>query len=58
MRYAQIADELKGRVHSLALFGLGARRFMVGFCMKVIIADTLSPLVDAIFKLPAADACR
>jgi alginate O-acetyltransferase complex protein AlgI len=53
VRYAQIADELKGRRHTLALFGLGARRFMVGFCMKVIIADTLSPLVDAIFKLPA-----
>ena len=53
VRYAQIADELKSRVHSLALFGLGARRFMVGFCMKVIIADTLSPLVDAIFKLQA-----
>ena len=53
VRYAQIADELKGRVHSLALFGLGARRFAVGFCMKVIVADTLSPLVDAIFKLPA-----
>ena len=52
VRYAQIADELKGRVHTLALFGLGARRFMVGFCMKVIIADTLSPLVDSIFKLP------
>ncbi len=53
VRYAQIADELKGRVHSLAMFGLGARRFMIGFCMKVIIADTLSPLVDAIYQLPA-----
>ncbi len=53
VRYAQIADELKGRVHSLALFGLGARRFAIGFCMKVIVADTLSPLVDAIFRLPA-----
>lgn len=53
VRYAQIADELKSRKHSLAIFGMGARRFMVGFCMKVIIADTLSPLVDAIFKLPA-----
>ncbi len=52
VRYAQIADELKARQHTLALFGLGARRFMVGFCMKVIIADTLSPLVDAIFALP------
>lgn len=52
VRYAQIADELRGRAHTLVLFGLGARRFMVGFCMKVIIADTLSPLVDAIFRLP------
>jgi alginate O-acetyltransferase complex protein AlgI len=52
VRYAQIADELKSRRHTLALFGLGARRFMIGFCMKVIIADTLSPLVDAIFALP------
>ena len=53
VRYAQIADELKRRVHSVALFGLGARRFMVGFCMKVIIADTLSPLVASVFHLPA-----
>ena len=53
VRYAQIADELRSRVHSLVLFGLGARRFAVGFCMKVIIADTLSPLVDAIYHLPA-----
>ncbi len=52
VRYAQIKDELRHRSHTLALFGLGARRFMVGFCMKVIIADTLSPMVDAIFHLP------
>jgi alginate O-acetyltransferase complex protein AlgI len=51
VRYAQIAGELKARAHSLAIFGQGARRFMIGFCMKVIIADTLSPLVDAIFAL-------
>ncbi len=53
VRYAQIADELRARTHSMALFGLGARRFAIGFCMKVIVADTLSPLVDAIFRLPA-----
>jgi alginate O-acetyltransferase complex protein AlgI len=53
VRYAQIADELRSRVHSMALFGRGARRFMIGFCMKVIVADTLSPLVDAIYRLPA-----
>ena len=53
VRYAQIAGELRHRTHSMALFGLGGRRFMVGFCMKVIVADTLSPLVDAVFRLPA-----
>lgn len=53
VRYAEIADELKSRDHSLALFGAGARRFMAGFAMKVVLADTLSPLVDAAFALPA-----
>ena len=53
VRYAEIEQELKSREHSLALFGAGARRFMTGFAMKVVIADTLSPLVDAAFALPA-----
>lgn len=59
VRYAEIERELKGREHSLALFGAGARRFMLGFAMKVIVADTLAPLVDAAFALSmpsAADA--
>ncbi|WBV45337.1 MBOAT family protein [Pseudoroseomonas cervicalis] len=53
VRYAEINEDLKHRTHSLAQFGMGARRFMTGFAMKVIIADTLSPMVDAIFRLPA-----
>ncbi len=52
VRYAEIDQELKSRHHSLAQFGAGARRFMAGFAMKVIIADTLAPLVDASFALP------
>ena len=52
VRYAEIEQELKSRHHSLAQFGAGARRFMAGFAMKVIIADTLAPLVDASFALP------
>jgi alginate O-acetyltransferase complex protein AlgI len=51
VRYAEIADELKRREHSLRQFGIGARIFMTGFAMKTIIADTLSPLVDAAFTL-------
>ncbi len=52
VRYAEIEQELKGRTHTLAQFGLGARRFMVGFAMKVGLADTISPVVDAVFALP------
>ena len=33
VRYAEIAGELRIRTHSLAQFGAGARRFMVGFAL-------------------------
>ena len=51
VRYAEISNELKQRHHSLRQFGIGGRSFMIGFAMKVAIADTLSPLVDAAFAL-------
>ncbi|HZH46177.1 MAG TPA: MBOAT family O-acyltransferase [Roseococcus sp.] len=53
VRYAEIADDLRQRSHTIEKFGLGARRFMIGFTMKVMVADTLSPLVDAAFALPS-----
>ncbi|CAH2602383.1 putative alginate O-acetylase AlgI [Rhodovastum atsumiense] len=53
VRYAEIADALKHRTHSLRLFGEGARIAMTGFAMKVVFGDTLSPVVDAAFALPA-----
>ena len=52
VRYAEIEQDLKSRTHSLELFGLGARRFMLGFAAKVLVADTLSPMVEAAFSLP------
>nr|WP_314074223.1 MBOAT family protein [uncultured Roseococcus sp.] len=52
VRYAELQEDLKHRVHTLEKFGLGARRFMIGFCMKVLIADTISPMVDAVYALP------
>jgi alginate O-acetyltransferase complex protein AlgI len=52
VRYAEIADELKSRKQTLQQFGAGARLFMIGFAMKVIFGDTLSPVVDAVFALP------
>jgi len=53
VRYSDIALELAARSFTLAKFGAGARKFMVGFAMKVVLADTLSPVVDAAFALPA-----
>ena len=52
VRYAEIEQDLKSRRHSMELFGLGARRFMIGFTVKVLVADTLSPMVESVFSLP------
>ncbi|MFC2998591.1 MBOAT family O-acyltransferase [Falsiroseomonas tokyonensis] len=56
VRYSDVSSDLRGRKHSLAQFGAGSREFMVGFAMKVVLADTLSPVVDAAFALPAPSA--
>lgn len=51
LRYKDIAGQFQHRSHSWEKFSLGAQRFMVGFIKKVIIADTLAPLVNAGFAL-------
>jgi len=51
IRYDWVRRELVQRWFNWQNFSLGARRFMVGMCMKVLVADTLSPLVDAAFDL-------
>lgn len=51
IRYDWVRRELVQRWFNWQNFSLGARRFMVGMCMKVLIADTLSPLVDVAFHL-------
>ncbi len=59
LRYSLIDQQLKQREHSLALFSLGACRFMLGFIKKVLIADSLAP-VNTLFvsegQLQLADA--
>ncbi len=51
VRYKVIDKELRERVFSSEEFAAGVRRFMVGFSMKVLIADTLSPFVSIAFGL-------
>jgi alginate O-acetyltransferase complex protein AlgI len=49
VRYRVIQDELARRAFRAGEFSEGARRFMVGFSMKVLIADPLAPLVAVVF---------
>lgn len=51
LRYKDIADQFSQRTHSLDKFSEGAHRFMLGFVKKVVIADTLAPLVNKGFVL-------
>jgi alginate O-acetyltransferase complex protein AlgI len=53
VRYQSVAQRLKTRVFNVAEFTEGLRRFMLGFAQKVLIADTLAPLSDAGYALPA-----
>lgn len=53
VRYGEIADELRSREHSWHKFDEGARRFMIGLARKVLIADAVAPLADAVFAAAA-----
>lgn len=53
IRYAWVRRELVSRQVDWDGFTAGARRLMVGMSMKVLVADTLSPMVDAVFSLHA-----
>jgi alginate O-acetyltransferase complex protein AlgI len=53
IRYAWVKRELVSRTVDWDGFTAGALRFMVGMSMKVLVADTLAPMVDAVFSLHA-----
>jgi len=46
-----IDKEIRERVFSIDKFAAGVRRFMIGFSMKVLIADTLAPVVALGFSI-------
>jgi alginate O-acetyltransferase complex protein AlgI len=54
VRYREIADQLpQHRTHRLDDIAAGFPRFALGLCKKVIIADSLNPLVEACFSTPS-----
>ncbi len=52
VRYREIAGQLQRREHSFEKFNAGALRFMVGLARKVLIADAVAPLADAVYATP------
>jgi len=52
VRYKDIAAELRERSVSDQQLYDGTLRFVIGFCKKVLIADTVALSADAIFALP------
>ncbi|WP_406692984.1 MBOAT family protein [Saccharopolyspora sp. ID03-671] len=56
VRYREIADQLpQRRTHRLDDIAAGFPRFAWGLTKKVVVADTLAPMVDACFATPAQD---
>ena len=53
VRYATIEKQLNQRKHSLERFCDGFRRFMVGFLKKVLIANNVAIIADAVFNDPS-----
>lgn len=51
LRYKDLAPQFENRTHSFEMFSQGAYRFMIGFCKKVLIADSVALLADASFAL-------
>lgn len=55
VRYRDVDEQLARRSVTLAGFASGARRFVIGLAKKVLVADALRPLVDALFAHQASE---
>jgi alginate O-acetyltransferase complex protein AlgI len=53
LRYHLLAEQFRARKHSMERFARGSLVFMIGFCKKVLIADSVAPLADAAFSSSA-----
>ena len=49
VRYSEVAAQLQQRTHSWDRFSAGAGRFVLGLVRKVLIADAVAPIVNAVF---------
>lgn len=52
LRFKDLAHQFQHRVHTPQLFADGMALFIVGLAKKVILADSIAPLVDTAFHAP------
>lgn len=50
VRYQTVQDELENRKESLEQFVIGARRFMIGFAKKILIANNMALICDNLYS--------
>lgn len=50
VRYETVAQQIKERQENFEDFSAGVSRFLVGFCKKVLLANTLAVVADAAFN--------
>jgi alginate O-acetyltransferase complex protein AlgI len=53
VRYADVESQLERHGLSMAQFALGVQRFLIGLAKKVLLANPLGEVADAVFGLPA-----
>lgn len=51
VRYHSIERQIKDRIFTPELFGAGAKRFMCGFCKKVLLANNLANVADCFLRI-------
>ncbi|SEM26145.1 alginate O-acetyltransferase complex protein AlgI [Butyrivibrio sp. ob235] len=56
VRYSTIEEQIGHREHTVELFADGARRFMLGFCKKVILANNLALVAQGAFSCDVKEA--
>lgn len=49
VRYDTVAKQITGRKESFEAFALGVERFLIGFCKKVLLANTFAEVADITF---------
>jgi alginate O-acetyltransferase complex protein AlgI len=55
VRYREIAEQIAERTIRRKDFEIGIRRFVIGLGKKLLIANTVAQVADAVFTLPADD---